>query len=309
MPKPLRDTDPSLYRLITIRTLDARLWMIPSRNMEKLIGGILARYIEILGIELYAYCFLSNHFHLLIKAPLSNTDELLENVNREIARRVNWKNHRLGTFWQGPYSDQEVLSEADLTEAFLYITTNAVHHGLVEHPGQWPGLCSYGQSLTERERGFTFYYYSAPEPEQRACHHSLKLSILPQFQELSSQERRKRVSHLIDERTKHLVDQRQLKGGGFLGRAAILEQVPGSLPKEVSRSPRPCAYTKNPALYKEARAKARARRAAFDYSSCRFRMGDLSVKFPEFCFKPPLHRKPRGAPFEILPQDSFKDAA
>ena len=54
MGRAIRDKDPELYRLITIRTYDARLWMKPSKRVNKIIAGIIARYSELLEIEIYA---------------------------------------------------------------------------------------------------------------------------------------------------------------------------------------------------------------------------------------------------------------
>lgn len=189
MSRPLRNTDPEVYRLITIRTQEARLWITPSSNVKKLIGGILARYQEAFEILIYAYCVLGNHFHLLIKAPKGNTDEFCENVNREIARRLNWKHRREGSFWGRRYDDQVVLSEDDLLEAFLYVTTNPTKHGLLRDSSEWPGLNSFHQAISEKTRQFSFYHYSAPEGGERVSTHGLELSILPQFEGLSKAER------------------------------------------------------------------------------------------------------------------------
>ena len=48
--RPIRNRDPETYRLITIRTSEARLWLTPSSNVAKLVGGVLARYQELLEI-------------------------------------------------------------------------------------------------------------------------------------------------------------------------------------------------------------------------------------------------------------------
>lgn len=303
MTRPLRDKDPSLYRLITIRTDEARLWMIPTRKMEKLLGGIVARYAFFLRIDVYAYCFLGNHYHLLIRAPLGNTDEFCENINREIARRVNWKNHRVGNFWHRRYDDLIILSEEDMLEAFLYITTNPVKHGLVEHPRIWPGLNSYHQSLSERSRTFTFYYYSASTPEAQVCKYDLKLTPLPHFEELSAKCRQQKIAALIEERVAYIVSHRRANNQGFLGLAGVLSTTPGEIPQNVSRSPRPPAYSKNAALLREARIIRRELRARYREISRRYRMGDFLAQFPEFTFKPPLHRRPRQAPFVVIPGD------
>ena len=215
--RPLRNTDPSLYRLITLRTADAKLLMRPSKDVNKTLGGVVARYAEILGIEILAYNFLSNHKHILIRAPRGNADEFEENVNREIARRLNWKLHRKGKFWSRRYDDQTVVSEEDLLEAFLYVTTNATRHGLVEHPSQWPGLSSYTQSITEEAKTYSFRHYSVKEGEGKVTHHTLKITPLPQFAYMPKAERLVMVKALIDERARSLCESRRDAGLGFLG--------------------------------------------------------------------------------------------
>ncbi|MCB9030042.1 MAG: hypothetical protein H6619_03250 [Deltaproteobacteria bacterium] len=50
--RELRNRDPEIYRLITIRTVESRLWITPNSKTRKLIGGIVGRYQEIFGIEI-----------------------------------------------------------------------------------------------------------------------------------------------------------------------------------------------------------------------------------------------------------------
>jgi hypothetical protein len=68
-------------------------------------------------------------------------------------------------------------------------------------------------------------------------------------------------------------------------------------------------YTKDPELRKEARIKERQRRRTYKEASLGYRLGDTGVEFPQFTFKPPLHRKPRRAPFEELTPEAFLNAA
>ena len=276
------------------------MWMIPTRKMEKLLGGIVARYAFFLRIDIYAYCFLTNHYHLLIRSPLGNTDEFCENINREIARRVNWRNHRTGNFWHRRYDDLTVLSEEDLLEAFLYITTNPTKHGLVEHPKSWTGLNSYEHCLMERARTFTFYYHSANRPEEVVQKHALKLKVLPHFAGLAPKERRARIHHLVEERTRGIASQRRSNGQGFLGVEGVLAVTAGDIPRTISRSPRPPAYSKNAALLKEAKIVRRERRERYREVSRKYRLGDFLAQFPEYTYRPPLHRAPRSNPFVII---------
>lgn len=280
--------------------------MRPSKRVNRIIGGIFARYAELLSISIYALKVLSNHYHILIQAPLGNADEFEENVNREIARRLNWKNRRTGKFWYRRYDDLKVITENDLLQAFLYVTTNAVKHGLVENPALWPGITSYHQSLGDKSVKYPFHHYSAEEGEEKVTYHTLKITPLPQFAHISKHERLTVVKRYIEEKTDTLVKERREAGLGFLGVEAIKAQDPNDTPLSVARSPRPCVYTKDISLYKEHRMAMALRRQMYDEASRRYRLGDLAVEFPIYTFKPPLHRKPRRSPFQELTAEHLK---
>jgi REP element-mobilizing transposase RayT len=283
--------------------------MTPKDGVEDQIGAIVARYQEIFGIEIFGYCFLSNHYHLIIRSPKSNTDEFCENINREIARRINRRNRRIGAFWHRRYDDQEILSQADLLNAFLYVTTNPTHHALVSHPAEWPGLNSYSQSLSGEVRTFSFCRNSAKPIERRISQHRLVLSLLPQFERLTPKLRRKAIEEHINRRLEWLHAEHRKTGTKFLGRERILAQDPNSTPKDVSCSPRPVGYSLSPELRRRAREDARLRRERYCRASTRYRLGDTEAKFPAWSFRPPLHRKPRTAPFTPLSRSFLQQAA
>ena len=61
----IRDsTNPEYIRLVIIRTENAKLFMVPGKKLNQIVGGVLAKYQQKYGITLYAYIFLSNHYHL-----------------------------------------------------------------------------------------------------------------------------------------------------------------------------------------------------------------------------------------------------
>ena len=309
MSRPLRNRDPDIFRLITIRTEESRLWMIPSRNLEKLLLGILARYQEIFAVTIYAYCILSNHIHMVIKTSGGNVDEFMENVAREVARRVNWKNRRQGKFWARRYDDQEVVSEEDLLESFLYVTLNHVRHGLEKDPSRWGLLSSYQQVLDEKVRMYSFYHYSAGEEEERVTRHKLIITPLPQFESLPKEQRYTAMQKLLSERVQSIITNREESTLGFLGIETVKSQIPGIVPMKTSRSPRPPCYTNSSALRRQYRKDYRIRLNHYKEASARYRLGDATADFPSYSFKPPLHRKPRHSPFKPLPDNYFQFAA
>ncbi len=307
MPPPLRTRDPDKIHLVTTRTLEAALWMVPTKALVEIVGGVLARYQQLCGIVIFAYAVMGNHYHLLAQAPGGNLAEFCEQINREISRRVNYYLGRRGHFWGRRYSDQVVVEDTDALEAFLYITTNPVKHGLVKYARDWPGLVCFDQALSGRELEFSFTHYTEyrraqrrgerPNIEHHKTWHKLVLTPLPQFKDLSQGERGAMLRGLISERERMLHEERNEQGRGFLGVKGVLQTQTGMIPKEVSYSPRPCCYTKSSQSRREFRREERYRRDFYDIASQAFRLGHFEAEFPIHCFKPPLHKAPRAIPF------------
>ena len=89
MGRPIRDQNPKFLHLVTVRTEEARYYLRPSKDIKRIVPGVLARYQEIFGITIYALVIMSNHIHLLLDDPNANLDEFMESMDNEIARRVN----------------------------------------------------------------------------------------------------------------------------------------------------------------------------------------------------------------------------
>lgn len=306
--RALRDRSPQKLHTVSIRTDNEVLRMVPKEPLNEIIGGIIARYQEIHGIIIYAVCVLSNHYHLLAEAPRGNLSEFAENVNRELARRVNRFLNRRGHFWGRRFDDLIVIEEVDALDGFLYVLTNPVHHGLVSHPRLWPGVSSYWQALGKKDQTYRFthwtpYHAAVKRARARGEHvslrdfqteHTLRISVLPQFRHLSPEERTKLISELIEAKRKSIHEKRLKEGKTtYLGRKAILRQDFEQRPKEVSRRKRPWFYTSNPVARKEAIEEECCRRKVYKEASRRFRSGDYTATFPPSCYLPPLHHVPK----------------
>lgn len=305
----LRDRDPSLYHLITTRTEQQRYYLRPGKDTNKIIGGVIARYQEKFQIEIYAYCVMSNHPHLIARAPLGNLDEFMENVNREISRRINYKLGRKGKLWSRRYRAQAILSDKDLEEALLYTVTNPVKHGAACHPSRWRGLCSYWQNLTGEKKRFSFRHYAEKEEYKKVTHHDLIISPLPGLRGQSNEESRNYLQEKLELRITELIAERESKGQGFMSEEQATEVDPFSAPRSSNHTPTGNCYSKDPEILREFKRIEHQRRYSYTLASMRYRLGDFTVQFPCFTFKPPVHRKPRFRRFEPLPDDYFQKAA
>ncbi len=85
--------------------------------------------------QIYAYCLMGNHVHLLMKAG----DEPLSSLFKRFGvRYVYWYNHkydRVGHLFQDRFKSAPVEDDAYLLAVYRYIAQNPVKAGLCEKPG------------------------------------------------------------------------------------------------------------------------------------------------------------------------------
>ena len=86
----------------------------------------------------HAYCFMSNHYHLLIATPEANFSRGMRQLNGVYTQQFNRKNHRCGHVFQGRYKSILVDKESFLLELARYIVLNPVRAGMVRQAQEWP---------------------------------------------------------------------------------------------------------------------------------------------------------------------------
>ena len=303
MPRPRRNTDPQYLRLVTIRTEQARLFMVPGRELNETVGGIVAKYQQEFAIEIYAYTFLSNHYHLLVRAPKENLWKFEQALNREIAKRVNRLRYREGHFWSRRYDEQVVVGNAASLTALIYIICNAVRHRLVRDVALWPGVSCFFHVLDEQDRTFHFTDYTAYRKAKREAQLSgkrvelsdyrmsylLHLSPLPMLCSLNKKLRRQFLRSEIQKQVTLLQAEADRDVKGFLHPEFVLSQDPFSWPREVSRRMRPICYTQDPEAKHIFLTEVHFPwNAAYEVASKEFRSGILNAEFPPHAIKPPV---------------------
>ncbi len=80
--------------------------------------------------HLHVFVLMGNHYHLIISTPLANIDEIMEYLNREVAKRANKLSKRINHFFGGPYEWTLISDEAYYWNAVKYDFRNPVKAGL-----------------------------------------------------------------------------------------------------------------------------------------------------------------------------------
>jgi REP element-mobilizing transposase RayT len=306
MAYPIRQFEPQTIYFLTSRTIQSRFLMAPSDKTNELLGGILARAVRQCEVELFAYVFTSNHFHIMVRAPspvaMSKFMQRLQsNIAIKVGRLVGWR----GRFFARRYSAEPIVDEGAQIERLVYVLSHGVKEGLVSEVKKWPGL-SCAQALLEgarasfhRWRNWTrrwklevnedinvdrFSEECPSEPEL------LTLTPLPCWAGFTASERSCLVAQLVAD-----IDGAAPNKAGR-NAVHISTQDPHGGPRQTKHTTRPKAHASTRALWIEAVARYRAFVAHFRQASRRWLAGAFGVQFPPHCFRPPSW----SAPAEIV---------
>ena len=148
---------PGDIHLVTNRCFQGRLLMLPNEKINFIIGYWFARALEKYGkgLKVFAFIFLSNHFHILLRDTRGNLARFMCYFQANVARAINEILGRKGTFWEAHYDDKIVDGEPAFWKAYTYITCNAVKAGLVNTAKEWVGWGSHDHALSGERYRFT----------------------------------------------------------------------------------------------------------------------------------------------------------
>ena len=96
--------------------------------------GLLKESAQNYSLNMYAFCLMPNHVHLLFRTAEDNLYATMRNIFSRYAMRFNQKYERKGHLFGGPYRQAVCLDDSYLLAASLYIHMNPVKAGLVSEP-------------------------------------------------------------------------------------------------------------------------------------------------------------------------------
>lgn len=90
------------------------------------------------GAEVWAYCLMPNHVHLIVvPADEDGLRRTFADAHRRYTGLINARHHWTGHLWQGRFGSV-AMDETHLMAAARYVALNPVRAGLVKHARDWP---------------------------------------------------------------------------------------------------------------------------------------------------------------------------
>jgi REP element-mobilizing transposase RayT len=142
--KPREKSGTGIYHVI-LRGINKQRIFEDDQDYEKLLET-LKDCKEKSGYEIYAYCFMSNHIHLLIKEGEEDLGTVFRRVGATYVYWYNWKYNRRGHLFQDRYKSETVETERYFLTVLRYIHQNPLKAGMVKKAAEYP-WSSYGEYI------------------------------------------------------------------------------------------------------------------------------------------------------------------
>ncbi|MBQ9015454.1 MAG: transposase [Firmicutes bacterium] len=99
---------------------------------------LLNRFQNVSQYEVYAYCLMGNHIHLLIKVTQEPLGKIFQRIGAAFVYWYNLKYQRVGHLFQDRFKSEPVETEGYFLTVLRYIIWNPVKAGLCVSPFDYP---------------------------------------------------------------------------------------------------------------------------------------------------------------------------
>ena len=253
MARPLRFVPPGSLVEVTTRTVHGRFLLRPSAEVNDVIIGVIGRAQALFGVRIHAFVFLSNHWHGLLSVDdACQLAAFMSFVNGNIAREVGRLHDWRQRFWARRYRSIVVADDDAAVARLRYILRNGCREGLVDRPGDWPGVSCVRALTGGAEVRGTWRDHTAEHEARRrgervtasqfSKEYRVELAPLPSWRNRSQAQQRAACRDLVAQIEAEIRTARATSGKPCVGRERVLAEHPHARPAASDTSPAPLVH-------------------------------------------------------------------
>jgi putative transposase len=123
------------------------------KNYQYLLS-IFERYTAVYGVTIAAYCFMPNHYHVILSQSADGSiGKFLRTSFNVYVQGMNKVYRRHGTLFQGQCKVKLIDSDEYLVQVVRYVHRNPVEAGYVDDPIEWE-YSNYAEWIGKRDSCF-----------------------------------------------------------------------------------------------------------------------------------------------------------
>ena len=285
MTAPRRIVEGEFY-LVTRRTLLRAFLLRPHPEVNRMFEYCLAEAAKKHGIELIAWCAMSNHYHAVIYDPGGHVPAFIERFHKMLAKVLSVHHGRFEGIWSREQTClTRLVTMSDVFDKVVYVLSNPAAAHLVEDIAKWPGSSSWkrmGLDAQTVARPKVYFRDDGRMPAKvqlrAVAPHGLRGESYKAWIE--------RVCEAVKQRQSSLAAERP-KNRPVLGPKRVLEMDPFAVPKtEAPRHKlRPHLACKDKERMKGERLALKNFRGQYKTMLLRLRTGKGRVEFPEGTYR------------------------
>ncbi|MCR4989441.1 MAG: transposase [Lachnospiraceae bacterium] len=158
MPRKPRIFSPTGIYHIILRSINQHIIFEEDADYQKMLY-ILSDCKRTFDIDIYAYCLMDNHIHLLIHSAEDHLASFFQSLGTRFVRWYNTKYSRSGHLFQDRYYSIPVIQKQQYLSTLAYIHNNPVKSSLCRYPSEYRwSSCNayYGQKNPLVDKSFSF---------------------------------------------------------------------------------------------------------------------------------------------------------
>lgn len=133
MPRQARKKSQTGIYHIMLRGINGQQIFVDSEDYEKFLE-ILKECKAISEFEIFAYCLMGNHIHLLLKEVKEPVEQMMKRIATRFVYWYNIKYQRVGHLFQDRFKSEPVEKDEYFLTVIRYIHQNPVKSGICKNP-------------------------------------------------------------------------------------------------------------------------------------------------------------------------------